>query len=98
MENRDAVAMLLKDGVDALERGLFFDHDVGDHPPPFQLVELVLERPSLDFQCRQVASRVGKRKEHDGSIGRHDRDPRQPSDDTSLSFSHEAEKATIQYP
>ena len=50
MEERDAVAMLLKNGVDALERGLFFDHDVGDHPPLFQLVELVLERPSLDFQ------------------------------------------------
>ena len=50
MENRDAVAMLLKDGVDPLERGLLFDHDVGNHPSLFQLVELVLERPSLDFQ------------------------------------------------
>jgi hypothetical protein len=50
MEERDEVTMLQKDEVDALERGLLFDHDVGDHPPLFQLVELVLERPSLDFQ------------------------------------------------
>lgn len=50
MEDRDPVAIGLKDGIDPLERGLFLDHEFVDQTTTFQFGELVLERPSLDFQ------------------------------------------------
>jgi hypothetical protein len=71
MEDRDAVSILLKDGVDPPERGFLLDHDVRDQPALFQLLELILQRPSLDFNRRQIGSCVGECEEYDGSVRRH---------------------------